>query len=317
MKREEGTEDEKNGKTGFTVSEEPEKMEAEKKPALVMLLGLTAVLLLVTAVIVNAAVKRDIQAAANVSQESLETEGETESNGETNGEAEVDETQAATLPQVEETQGTAQGEYPGQKKVYLTFDDGPSVNTPKILDILEEYSVKATFFTICNTRPRDIESMKRIVESGNTLAIHSVSHEYSEIYASLDSFQEDVLGMQEYLYEQTGYQTWFYRFPGGSSNRVADCSIQECREFLKEEGFTYFDWNVSSGDASGNCVPKDTIVENVLSEIGDEEEYIVLMHDAAPKTTTVEALPEIIENLQARGYLILPITENTKPIHHG
>lgn len=285
------------------------KWKLKKKPALIALLGLTAIVLLVTAVVVNVVVKHDIEASANVSQESMETETEAEPDEEKAG--------AATLPQVEETQESVQGEYPGQKKVYLTFDDGPSVNTPKILDILEEYGVKATFFTICNTRPRDIESMKRIVESGNTLAIHSVSHEYSEIYASLDSFQEDVLGMQQYLYEQTGCQTWFYRFPGGSSNQVADCSIEECREFLKEEGFTYFDWNVSSGDASGNGVPKDVIVDNVLSEIGDEEEYIVLMHDAAPKTTTVEALPEIIENLQARGYLLLPITQNTKPIHHG
>lgn len=103
---------------------------------------------------------------------------------------------------------------------------------------------------------------------------------------------------------------------GGSSNKVANCDISDCIDFLNEQGFVYFDWNVSSGDASAKCVDKDTIVQNVLSEIGSREEYVVLMHDAGAKTTTVEALPEIIEYLQANDYMILPITANTKPVQH-
>lgn len=296
------------------------KLRLKKKPTII---AASVMILLVVFVIFIAAKignKSNVEAAASVAQE--ETTAEVPEA--TESETKEPETQEKEIPLSEmeteaETKVEASGcgeEYPGQKKVYLTFDDGPSVNTPKILDILDEYGVKATFFTICNTTPRDIESLKRIVESGNTLAIHSVSHEYSKVYASLDCFKEDVLGMQEYLYEQTGYKTWFYRFPGGSSNKVSKCSIEECKEFLAEEGFVYFDWNVSSGDASAVCVDKDVIVDNVLSEIGSKEEYVVLMHDAAAKTTTVEALPEIIECLQARGYLILPITENTKPIHH-
>ena len=86
---------------------------------------------------------------------------------------------------------------------------------------------------------------------------------------------------------------------------------------MNEQGFVYFDWNVSSGDASAKCVDKDTIVQNVLSEIGSREEYVVLMHDAGAKTTTVEALPEIIEYLQANDYMILPITANTKPVQEN
>ena len=205
---------------------------------------------------------------------------------------------------------------PSVKYAALTFDDGPSPNTTRILDILDQYGVKATFFTICSPGEENEESLKRIVSSGNTLAIHSVSHEYSQVYASIDSFKEDVLGMQQWLYEQTGVTTWFYRFPGGSSNKVANCDISDCINFLNEQGFVYFDWNVSSGDASAKCVDKDTIVQNVLSEIGSREEYVVLMHDAGAKTTTVEALPEIIEYLQANDYMILPITANTKPVQH-
>ena len=235
--------------------------------------------------------------------------------------AEEETTQEATLSEVQTTTAAApqtdgEGEYPGCKKVYLTFDDGPSPNTTRILDILDQYGVKATFFTICSPGEENEESLKRIVSSGNTLAIHSVSHEYSQVYASIDSFKEDVLDMQQWLYEQTGVTTWFYRFPGGSSNKVANCDISDCINFLNEQGFVYFDWNVSSGDASAKCVDKDTIVQNVLSEIGSREEYVVLMHDAGAKTTTVEALPEIIEYLQANDYMILPITANTKPVQH-
>lgn len=299
------------------------KLRLKKKPAIIAASILILLVVFIIFIVGKIGNKRNVEAAASVAQEETTTEVENETENATESETKEPETEEEiSLPEVEtktetETQGTASGEeYPGQKKVYLTFDDGPSANTPKILDILDEYGVKATFFTICNTTPRDIESLKRIVESGNTLAIHSVSHEYSKVYASLDSFKEDVLGMQEYLQEQTGYTTWLYRFPGGSSNKVARCSIEECKEFLAEQGFVYFDWNVSSGDASAVCVDKDVIVDNVLSEIGSKEEYVVLMHDAAAKTTTVEALPEIIESLQARGYLILPITENTKPIHH-
>ncbi len=207
-------------------------------------------------------------------------------------------------------------EYPGVKKVYLTFDDGPSSITSDILDVLDCYGVKATFFTVCNTSESAIQNMQRIVNSGHTIGIHSVSHKYSTVYASLDSFKKDVLDMQQFIYENTGYKTFFYRFPGGSSNTIAQCDIGECIQFLDEAGFEYFDWNVESGDATGNMIPKDTIVNNVLSSLGDRDEYMVLMHDAEPKKTTLEALPEIIEGIQSRGYQILPITENTKPVHH-
>ena len=264
------------------------KLRLKKKPAIIAASILILLVVFIIFIVGKIGNKRNVEAAASVAQEETTTEVENETENATESETKEPETEEEiSLPEVEtktetETQGTASGEeYPGQKKVYLTFDDGPSANTPKILDILDEYG-----------------------------------HEYSKVYASLDSFKEDVLGMQEYLQEQTGYTTWLYRFPGGSSNKVARCSIEECKEFLAEQGFVYFDWNVSSGDASAVCVDKDVIVDNVLSEIGSKEEYVVLMHDAAAKTTTVEALPEIIESLQARGYLILPITENTKPIHH-
>lgn len=254
----------------------------------------------------------------NVTQSQTEaTESETETTTQATTEA---TTQAeSTTEQESSTDANSekgQGEYPGVKKVYLTFDDGPSSITSQILDVLDSYGVKATFFTVCHTDEEAIENMQRIINDGHTIAIHSLTHSYSQVYASLSSFKEDVLGMQQFIYDNTGYKTFLYRFPGGSSNTIAKCDIGECIDFLDDAGFEYFDWNVESGDATANMLPKDTIVNNVLSSLGDNEEYVVLMHDAEPKKTTLEALPEIIEGIKSRGYEILPITENTKPVHH-
>lgn len=254
----------------------------------------------------------------NVTQSQTEaTESETETTTQATTEA---TTQAESTTEQESSTDTnsekGQGEYPGVKKVYLTFDDGPSSITSQILDVLDSYGVKATFFTVCHTDEEAIENMQRIVNDGHTIAIHSLTHSYSQVYASLSSFKEDVLGMQQFIYDNTGYKTFLYRFPGGSSNTIAKCDIGECINFLDDAGFEYFDWNVESGDATANMLPKDIIVNNVLSSLGDNEEYVVLMHDAEPKKTTLEALPEIIEGIQSRGYEILPITENTKPVHH-
>mgnify|MGYP000254157068 FL=1 len=254
----------------------------------------------------------------NVTQSQTEaTESETETTTQATTEA---TTQAESTTEQESSTDTnsekGQGEYPGVKKVYLTFDDGPSSITSQILDVLDSYGVKATFFTVCHTDEEAIENMQRIVNDGHTIAIHSLTHSYSQVYASLSSFKEDVLGMQQFIYDNTGYKTFLYRFPGGSSNTIAKCDIGECIDFLDDAGVEYFDWNVESGDATANMLPKDIIVNNVLSSLGDNEEYVVLMHDAEPKKTTLEALPEIIEGIQSRGYEILPITENTKPVHH-
>lgn len=268
--------------------------------------------------------KDDDSASSDEVQESNEDENVTQSQTEaTESETETTTqatTQAESTTEQESSTDTnsekGQGEYPGVKKVYLTFDDGPSSITSQILDVLDSYGVKATFFTVCHTDEEAIENMQRIVNDGHTIAIHSLTHSYSQVYASLSSFKEDVLGMQQFIYDNTGYKTFLYRFPGGSSNTIAKCDIGECIDFLDDAGFEYFDWNVESGDATANMLPKDIIVNNVLSSLGDNEEYVVLMHDAEPKKTTLEALPEIIEGIQSRGYEILPITENTKPVHH-
>lgn len=203
------------------------------------------------------------------------------------------------------------------KKVYLTFDDGPSRNTNRILDILKEYDVKATFFVVGKTDEESIKAYQRIVSEGHTLAMHSYSHKYAEVYASEESFIQDLEKLQEYLYQITGVWPRYYRFPGGSSNAVSRVDIQELIHYLDENDITYFDWNIASGDAVSDILSAETITKNCVSEIDSRPESMILMHDALEKSTTVEALPQIIEQIRDRGDAVfLPITDETIPIQH-
>ena len=203
------------------------------------------------------------------------------------------------------------------KKVYLTFDDGPSSNTDQILDILKDYDVKATFFVVGKTDERSVKAYQRIVEEGHTLAMHSYSHRYDEIYESKEAFARDLNSLQEHLYETTGVWPRIYRFPGGSSNTVSKVDMQELIEYLTDIGITYFDWNVASGDAVSRTLPAETIVNNCLSGIEKQKESVILMHDASNKGTTIEALPQIIEAIQEQGDAeLLPITDETVPVQH-
>lgn len=201
-------------------------------------------------------------------------------------------------------------------KVYLTFDDGPSENTNEILDILDDYGVKATFFVNGRTDEKSLAAYKRIVEEGHTIAMHSYSHKYSDIYSSLDAFKADYEKIQNLIYDTTGVECLYYRFPGGSSNRVSNTEMSEYIKFLTEQGVQYYDWNVSSGDATSQAFTVDELVENVMRDVVKYKTSVVLLHDATTKSTTVQALPEMIEALQKTGALILPIDKNTEVIQH-
>ncbi|MCH5275976.1 MAG: polysaccharide deacetylase [Lachnospiraceae bacterium] len=203
------------------------------------------------------------------------------------------------------------------RKVYLTFDDGPSSGTGEILDILAEYDVKATFFVVGKEAEWAQDAYRRIVEEGHTLGMHSYTHDYQQIYASLDAYSEDLLKLQDYLYDVTGVRSVYVRFPGGSSNTVSRTDMRELIAYLEEEGFTYYDWNISSQDASGVRLTPEQIVNNCLQGLEKKDNVIILMHDAASKHTTVEALPILIESIQAmENTELLPITEDTVPVQH-
>lgn len=220
----------------------------------------------------------------------------------------------AETEQLEDTEDVTM-EY--ERKVYLTFDDGPSRNTDDILDILKQYNVKATFFVLGKTDEQSKALYQRIVAEGHTLGMHSYSHKYEEIYASKENFVKDLTDLQEYLYEVTGGWPRYYRFPGGSSNTVSKVEMQELIAYLNDNDIVYFDWNVSSGDAVSEQLPVETIIKNCTVSLDAQLESVILLHDAAEKDSTVEALPEIISQIRMRGDTIfLPITDDTLPVQH-
>ena len=201
------------------------------------------------------------------------------------------------------------------KYVYLTFDDGPSEQTDKILQILDEYNVSATFFVIGNDDEASRARYKAIVDSGNSIGLHSYTHDYEQIYASVDNFASDLQRISDLVYEATGVRSNLYRFPGGSSNSIVD-DISIYIEYLNQNGYTYYDWNSSSRDAASVMPPKEDIINTVISEVEGKDNVVVLMHDSVRKESTVEALPELIEKLKAMGYTIRGIDENSVPVQH-
>ena len=205
----------------------------------------------------------------------------------------------------------------GEKVCYLTFDDGPSKNTPLILDILKNYNAKATFFVINSA---DIGYIQRIHDEGHTVGLHTASHNYAQLYSSTDAYFNDLQQISDKVESIIGIRPTVMRFPGGSSNKV---SAKYCKGIMtqlvtlvQEKGYSYFDWNISSGDADSTTPSYTYIRNNVLNNARNKNSICVLMHDAAAKTTTVQALPEIIEGLTNMGYRLEALTPEAYGYHH-
>ena len=204
--------------------------------------------------------------------------------------------------------------------VYLTFDDGPSSNiTPAILDILKEKGVKATFFII-NWSDANADLIKREVEEGHSIGLHSYTHVYSDDYKDDDSYMNGIYALRNKLKELTGYDSTLLRFPGGSSNTISKSMnpgvMTRLSERVIKEGYRYFDWNVSSGDAGGTR-SVDQEFHNVVDNLSYDRANVVLMHDFGNSSVTRDSLANIIDWCLENGYGIEPITESTPMVTHG
>lgn len=202
--------------------------------------------------------------------------------------------------------------------IYLTFDDGPSSNiTPKVLDILKEKNVKATFF-ILNYNEVGEEQVKRAYAEGHTIGIHGYSHDYNTIYQSEEAYLSNITKLQEKILASTGYNATITRFPGGSSNTVSKYNpgiMTRLCNIMIEKGYRYFDWNVSSGDAGG-AQTADDMYNNVVMNLSKSRANVVLMHDFSSNSKLLDALPRIIDFGIANGYRFSNITENTPMVTH-
>ena len=198
--------------------------------------------------------------------------------------------------------------------IYLTFDDGPNEGTTNIiLDILKEEGVEATFF-VTNKGPDEL--IKREYDEGHTVALHTATHDYSIVYASNESYFNDLYSVQDRVKRITGYESKIIRFPGGSSNTVSRKYTQGIMSYLTQEvqnrGFKYYDWNVSSGDAAGGTPSPDDIYNNVVNSLRKDRVNMVLMHDI--KTYTRDALRNIIKYGKENGYTFEKITMSTEMV---
>lgn len=206
----------------------------------------------------------------------------------------------------------------GGKRCYLTFDDGPSPNTDRILEVLDRYGVKATFFVVgyeARTAAGQ-ERMRRIVAEGHALAMHSWSHDYKKVYASVEGFLEDFYRLYQYIHEVTGEYPALFRFPGGSINGYDRGVYQEIIAEMTRRGFVYFDWNASAQDATVYPRPAWDISADCLKGIG-RELVVVLAHDSGARGTTVDALPAVIEGYRNAGYTLEALHPGVEPVHMG
>lgn len=197
--------------------------------------------------------------------------------------------------------------------IYLTFDDGPSQHTLRLLDVLKKYNVKATFFVVGTA---GIGYLDEIAAGGHALAIHSDTHDYNKIYASEEAFFNDLYAIQDKIYQRTGIKTTLMRFPGGSSNMVSKFNpgiMTRLTKAVEEKGFQYFDWNVDSKDAGG-AKSADEVYYNVINGCRNRSASVVLQHDI--HGYSVDAVERIIQWGLANGYTFEALTPNSPTAHH-
>ena len=207
----------------------------------------------------------------------------------------------------------------GKAKVcYLTFDDGPSDNTLKIINILKEKDAKGTFFV---TGSGNSSYMKKIVDSGNQIALHTYSHDYEDIYESTDAYFKDLNKISNLVKQKTGVDAKVIRFPGGSSNTISRnyCNgiMTKLSKMVEDRGYKYFDWDVDSTDAMSDSRSATDIFNAVKRNLGGRTRVTILMHDTGAKKSTVQALPRIIDYLRNEGFEFVALTVDSPAVHHG
>ena len=268
----------------------------------------------------NISKEQSVKTETNTSaenNESTETNTSTEQNKSTQTNA-APEKEEVEEKKEEKTAATA-----GEKGViYLTFDDGPSTNvTPKILDILKEEDVKATFF-ILNYNSEGEKIVKRENEEGHSIGIHGYSHSYSEIYKNEETYMNNLDKLQEKIKNSIGITSKITRFPGGSSNTVSkkynetNGLMSRLVKLVEEKGYKYYDWNVDSDDAGSAASNKTKIYNNVTKGLSKNRPNVVLMHDTNAKKATLNALRDIIKYGKENGYEFKAITYDGDLVNH-
>ncbi|MGN0293375.1 MAG: N-acetylmuramoyl-L-alanine amidase [Lachnospiraceae bacterium] len=203
---------------------------------------------------------------------------------------------------------------PDEKVVYITIDDGPTTGTPKILDILDEYDAKATWFVTGQYMEGSAlkDMLKQIHDRGNTIGVHTFSHQYKNIYSSPDAYMDDYNKMNTIIVSATGESSDIFRFPGGSNAGYNKKIRRELLDRVNSEGLVYYDWNAFTGDTEGMSCSE--MISKAVKECSYNNKAILLMHDVPGRDTVVEALPEILRQLKEKGYEFRALDKEVTPI---
>lgn len=192
-----------------------------------------------------------------------------------------------------------------EKRVFLTFDDGPSKKvTIPILDLLKQENIKATFFTLGSRIEFYPEIVEREYKEGHYVANHGYSHNYSSIYSSTDAVLDEYNKTEQLIKNAIGdqnYSSHLFRFPGGSKGGKYKDIKNEAVNVLNENNILHVDWNALNGDSEGKKTRED-MMQYLKETIGNKQNVVILMHDAGDKTLTYEMLPEVIAYLREQGY---------------
>lgn len=211
----------------------------------------------------------------------------------------------------------------GRPVAYITIDDGPSGNTLGVLEVLRACGVPATFFVTGNNLSGNYEIYSQITAQGHAIGVHSYTHAYRTIYASVDAFLADFRRLEDLLYNEFGIRTDIMRFPGGSSStagQVASGYNIIVKDLIREvmgRGYDYFDWNVDSGDALPGATATSIIATSKEQiERLQGRDLVLLFHDGPSSSATVEALPAVIEDLRERGYRFEVLSKGAVNVKH-
>ena len=288
----------------------------------IALLIIVVIIVLAIVLIVNGAKGKSSKNENQTTVEETTTSGDESGETTTGDETTTETTVAETTTTSNSGDTIVKPDNWNGKTIYLTFDDGPSAVTEEILEVLDQYNVKATFFTLGYGSK---ETYQKLVNDGHALGVHSYSHDYDTIYASMENFQNDVTTLRDLLEEYTGQEIFLYRFPGGSNNEVhknaGNMKMADFVDYINSIGMKYVDWNASSSDAEYVTGDVDVIYNQSAGDIsywGDETDQttiVLLMHDAETKTTNPDVLRKLIPEFLEKGYAFDCIHKDTPDIH--
>lgn len=198
------------------------------------------------------------------------------------------------------------------KRVYITFDDGPTPLTSQLLDVLKKEDVKATFFVVGKEIEGRENILKRISEEGHSIGLHTYSHNYTTIYSTEDNFISEMLKTSKKVKEVTGLEPKIIRFPGGSSKRLNQPFLDKLHAY----NFKVYDWTSDIYDGEYPNLSVYRLTENAKKSKGSSTDIIILMHCNSNNKNTVKALPGIIQYYRNRGCSLQPIREDTSEYYY-